>query len=180
MARGKLVLGAAVVLVVLTLWAYGRSTSATKPSSNAVTTPATVALASPADALQGRRDAVSTVHATAPSTATPPPPETLTTWYRELPRIEGLPADVHFAPSGVAQAGERFGAIFEAARANPNYRPEAAAFFGRCVEDGTVLDGIRALCLHNWREFRAVDAAEPRADERIRRIADFLPKNPKF
>lgn len=110
----------------------------------------------------------------------PPSPETLGTWFHELPRAEDLPEDVHFAPPGIARAGEHFGAIVEAVRANPSYRDEAARFFGRCVEDTTVLDGIRSLCLHNWRDFRpSEDAPEPRADVRIRRIADFLPKNPR-
>ena len=110
----------------------------------------------------------------------PPTPQTLATWFRELPRAEDLPADVHFSPPGISRAGERFGTIVEAVQANPSYREEAAQFFGRCSEDTTVLDGIRALCLHNWREYRAsVEAVEPRVDEHIKRIASFLPKRPQ-
>jgi hypothetical protein len=106
-----------------------------------------------------------------------PAGQTLSTWFEELPRASGLPADVHHAPPGIARAGERFGAIVEAAKRSRVFRDEAARFFGACAEDVTVLDGIRALCLHNWREFRPSDGSdEPTTDERIRRIADFLPK----
>jgi hypothetical protein len=105
--------------------------------------------------------------------------KTLSTWFEELPRASGLPADVHHAPPGIARAGERFGAIVEAAKRSRAFRDEAARFFGACAEDVTVLDGIRALCLHNWREFRPSEGSdEPATDERIRRIADFLPKRP--
>jgi hypothetical protein len=105
--------------------------------------------------------------------------ETLSTWFDELPRASGLPADVHHAPPGIARSGERFGAIVEAAKRSRAFRAEAARFFRTCAEDVTVLDGIRALCLYNWRDFRPSDGGdEPATDERIRRIADFLPKRP--
>ena len=108
-----------------------------------------------------------------------PSSATLSVWFQELPRANNLPADVHFAPAGVARAGERFGAMYDAAKKTPAFRDSAARFFGACAEDTTVLDGIRALCLHNWREFRPSSAAVPVTDERIQRIADFLPKNPR-
>lgn len=168
----RVLIAVAVVAIVIVL-GRGNSTPLATTAAHTSVAEKSTEVSAPTVALTDAVVAVETPEEV-PSSAT------LSVWFQELPRASQLPEDVHFAPPGVARAGERFGAMYDAAKKTPAFRDTAAQFFSTCAEDTTVLDGIRALCLHNWREFRPPSAVRiPVTDDRIQRIADFLPKNPR-
>lgn len=100
--------------------------------------------------------------------------------FSQLPRTEvarraAKRDGLHEAPPEVGEMGERFGILLEEMRDGMISHAEAATFFRRCAEDTEVLDGMRALCLHNWRYVTGNAKGVLAMEERIARIADFLP-----